>query len=353
MLLFSWLVFWASFGFSEECLKGAIHVHSYRSHDSKGSFKEIGQALRTQNFDFVILTDHQPPPKGVRPRLKIKGVPVLPVEENLLWIEGAEVTIKKKHQVLVLGSPAGKVLWLRGHEMEGLLEAKAAGAFLFLGHTAYSPKFPYPDMLDGVEIYNPHMDIWRAWRHWPRWLHLLLSHKDDLRKLWLSFLRHHKTEIKIWHRLVAGRPLGIMGGNDAHQNVRVMGRLIDPYDASFEFLATYVWAEGKSEEAILKALAGGRSYVGFPVIEDARGFRFEISSRTLSATLPQGAVGNIKIFKDNKKLGETTGESLSWPVEAPGLYRVEAWRTVRKKKRPWIYSNIIRVKESDLSATAP
>ncbi|MEK7287965.1 MAG: NAD(P)-dependent oxidoreductase [Elusimicrobiota bacterium] len=318
------------------CLKGAIHVHSHRSFDSKGSFEDIAGAAQAAGLDFVILTDH----------------PVLdstaawkppPASGNLIWIDGVEVQLEKRHQLAVLGPAAGRVTWRKDNEMDGLRQAKSLGAVIFLAHLAYSPRFLYPELLDGVEIFNPHISPWRSFSRWPR--RIVLAWRGKLESLWIDLIEAHSTEINIWSGMAKTQQLGITAGNDSHQNLRLFGRQVDPYEISLRLVATYVWVEEKSEAAILAALQSGQSYIAFPLIEEARGFRFEMANGDIQATLPGPTPGLIKIFHDGKLL-RTSASALSIRIPSPaqGLYRTEVWRVVNGKKKPWIYSNIIRIK---------
>ncbi|MBI4064731.1 MAG: PHP domain-containing protein [Elusimicrobia bacterium] len=334
------IAFLTSVAFSEDrCFKGAVHVHSGRSFDSKGTFEEIETAAQKAGLDFVVLTDHQPSRKDQ----SVKKMALLP-KTKTLWIDGAEVAPDKKHDFLVLGGGATNIQWEQGREMEGIKQAKEKGAVIFLGHLARARPFDHLELADGVEIFNPHKSAAGFLAQIPRFTHILISHRKNLDVLWLSLLDPPRKEITVWHRLAREKNLGILAGNDAHQNIRIFGSLLDPYEQNFRFVNTYVWAAKLTEESILNALKTGASYVGFPIIEEAAGFRFKSSGGRLVADLPAGTTGEIRLFKDNRLVTvRDNASSVSYETREPGLYRVEVWRRVRRKNRPWIYSNLLRV----------
>lgn len=314
------------------CLKGAIHVHSHRSFDSPGTFEDIARAAELAGLDFLILTEHpalhsaapwQPPPS----------------EGPLIWIDGAEVELENQHQVLVLGPAAGAVRWEKGKELEGLRQAKGLGATIFLAHLAWSPQFPYPELLHGVEIINPHISPIRMVPFLPKRLFLALT--GNIEGLWRDMAVPYTKEMEIWNRLAQSKNLGIMAGNDSHQNLRLLGRQIDPYEVSLKFVSTYVWADRKSEQAILEGLQLGQSYAAFTILAQARGFRFESSNNALKVFSPESGI--IKIFRNGEPLAETSGASAVIKIPGPGFYRAEVWKQITNQKKPWIYSNIIKV----------
>ena len=66
-----------------------------------------------------------------------------------------------------------------------------------------------------------------------------------------------------WEETRRKRPYAGIAGNDAHQNVRILGVQFDPYARSFGLVATHILAEELGEDAILDALRKGRTYVEF------------------------------------------------------------------------------------------
>ncbi|MGH7274432.1 MAG: PHP domain-containing protein, partial [Nitrospiria bacterium] len=65
-------------------LRGAIHVHSYISHDSRGTPEEIIQGAKETDLDFIVMTDHDSPrifKEGMQGRyegvLVIRGMEVI------------------------------------------------------------------------------------------------------------------------------------------------------------------------------------------------------------------------------------------------------------------------------------
>lgn len=318
------------------CLRGAIHVHSSRSFDSQGTFAEIEKAAQKTGLDFIVLTDHVP---GQEQNIWTTAPQS---SDDLVWIDGVEVELDNKYHLLVLGRPATLAPWEKGKEMESVLAAKKEGALVFMGHLARAKRFKDFELINGVEIYNTHADLFEPFMDLPKIL--LSSLKRDKKQMWLQLLDPPKKEIKLWRQWSRTKILPVTGGNDAHQNVRLMGRQLDPYEASFGFINTYVWAEAKTEAAILRALKTGSSYVGFPILHPAQGFSFKANAKNyLKVALPPQVQGKIKIYHNGKLAKEQIGDNLVWPHPEPGLYCPEVWIQNKKRWKPWIYSSCLNV----------
>ena len=53
--------------------------------------------------------------------------------------------------------------------------------------------------------------------------------------------------------------------------------------------------------------------------------------------------GHIKLIRDGITVAEAKGKNLSVTMDTKGAYRVE----VRRKRKPWIYSNHIRLLDDE------
>ena len=110
---------------------------------------------------------------------------------------------------------------------------------------------------------------------------------------------------------------------------------------------------------IFDALAAGHCFIGYDLPAPTRGFRFSAQGReanaimgdeiiadeavTLQAKLPSKA--EIRLIKDGKCIQTAKSESLVHITDEPGAYRIEAYRRYLGKRRGWIFSNPIYVKE--------
>jgi hypothetical protein len=134
--------------------------------------------------------------------------------------------------------------------------------------------------------------------------------------------------------------------------VRVMG-----YHRSFRFIRTHALCDeapsgevDHDREQVFAALRSGRCYISVDSVAPAGGFRFEADDvpmggeapagpRTLLAHVPKPA--RLRLLRDGSEVASAEGDELSHEVEAPGVYRVEAYRRSKGRERTWILSNPI------------
>jgi hypothetical protein len=140
----------------------------------------------------------------------------------------------------------------------------------------------------------------------------------------------------------------------------VLARLdIDPYSRSFQNVSTHILAPALDEPSVRLALRSGRVYVSHDWICDPTGFRFALETKD-GRTIPMGdetkfspggrlvaqapIACRMRLRKHGEVVAEKTGDRLEHGIEAPGVYRVEAWVRLDGEERPWIYSNPIYVR---------
>lgn len=137
---------------------------------------------------------------------------------------------------------------------------------------------------------------------------------------------------------------------------------LDPYSRSFRNVSTHILAPELTEPAIRRALREGHVYVSHDWICDPTGFRFQASVNgretatgpfmgdevtltpglRLNARLPVAC--RIRLIHNGRSIDERHSDRLDFPVETPGVYRLEAWLTLDGEERPWIYANPIYVR---------
>lgn len=156
---------------------------------------------------------------------------------------------------------------------------------------------------------------------------------------------------------------GIRAMTRGHKPQDVLVRLdLDPYSRSFRNVSTHILAPELTEPAIRRALREGHVYVSHDWICDPTGFRFEASVNgretatgpfmgdevtltpdlRLTAHLPVAC--RIRLIYNGRSINERHSDRLDFPVETPGVYRLEAWLTLDDEERPWIYTNPIYVR---------
>src|SRR6185295_16470809 len=83
-----------------------------------------------------------------------------------------------------------------------------------------------------------------------------------------------------WDETIRDRKVTAIGTSDAHQNVNILGRQLDPYSISLRFVNTHVLADRLDEKEILSALRNGHAYVSHDLLADPTGFQFFAAGRT-------------------------------------------------------------------------
>lgn len=336
------------------------HVHSTYS-DGTASVEEIIAIAAEAGRDVVLLTDHDS--MGAK-RDGCEGW-----HGSVLLLVGVEISPQGGHY-LAFGLE---------HEIEadGRPEAalaaavQSAGGFGFaahpfsegvrMSHRLGRPHgWPPADRpgLGGIELWNLTTDAAEAWRH-P--LQMISYLRDPERNL-DGPPRHH---LDAWDRLCAGRRVAAIGGLDAHQHgIRIRGRLFSPmrHERYFGILATYALCDrppsgelGADAAAVYEALREGRAYLGVDTIAPARGFRFwaesddevavigeERPAKDWTLKISSPATSEIALLRDGEPVARAEGAAtLEHRTTDPGVYRVEARRDFRGRRRPWILSNPI------------
>lgn len=321
--------------------KGAIHCHSYLSHDSKGTIAEISAAAAAARFDFLVMTDHQTDrsiAEGVRGTVG-----------DMLWVVGAEV---RSNRGTILAFPLTAPLKRVFDHRALVAEAHAQGALVFHAHGELTKAWDLGDV-DGVEIVNLHAGAIAA----PHVDMILGALFLPVRNVMMMTARRIDDVFVHWDALLAvHQPQTPIGGNDAHANVRLFGPLggtIGTYDEVFFTLSTHVLAERMDEPSLLEALKLGRTYVSCDLRGEGTGFDFRGVVGNL-VILPGDTVagvdglelrvktplpGEIKLLRDGAVVQTTEGRDLVSAAPLPGVYRVE----VTREGFPWLFSSTIKV----------
>lgn len=318
--------------------RGIVHCHSHLSHDSKGANEEIIAAAEKARVDFICMTDH-PAPDSLSKALEGK-------HGKVLFIKGAE---HKKLLALNLKDH------LKAEDTQGKIdETLKQGGLAFLCHIEEIPRLDAYSNFTGIELYNIHADV-KDEDKLKLFAGAMKFLKDDPDHSYLSFFDLPTRNLWHWDRLLQKRKTPAVAGNDAHQNVKLGKVQLDPYERSFRFVSTHVFARELEPKAILEALAGGRSYIAFDLLGDPKGFRFTIGKHTMgdefvfeksdiNVTLPKAAV--IRVLRNGRRIAMDYGASLNLPLNTPGVYRVEVYTTYKDRPYPWIYSNPIYVRSA-------
>lgn len=339
-----------------EDLKGVVHVHSRLSWDGRGAPEEVLTGARQAGLRWLMTTDDNTPrtfSEGPQGR-----------QGDLVVIRGVQVTYI--HSALLVFNLASQVeipYWesLNLHEtlqsMIALMKAK--GGIVFLANPARFQDWSVTGY-DGMEIYNFADDAgeWKNLARLPKYLFdVFYSYDRFPEELLLQFVDYPARPLARWDSATQSRRVVGIAGSDAHQNIRLFGRSLDPYGRIFGLVTTHLLAARRDERAVLEALREGHAYVAFDQLADATGFRMTADDGThralmgdavplspsLRLSLEAPHTGWIRVFQDGQLISEVDADRWEAPVTRPGTYRVEVWLRIMDAWRPWILSNPVYV----------
>ena len=108
---------------------------------------------------------------------------------------------------------------------------------------------------------------------------------------------------------------------------------------------------------VLDALRAGHTFVAYDLAGDSRGFRFTATGGGERASMGdeirlEGPVAlhvasplqaDLRLLRDGQEVARARGRELTFQAKQPGVYRVEAFRRFRFKRRGWVFTNPIYV----------
>lgn len=329
--------------------KGVIHVHTHLSHDSRGTEDEIVRAAKSAGLDFVMLTDHNSPDlfahAGTRER------------DGVLLIRGAEIRCDGQY-ILAVG--LDRYIDSRAMACAEVAAAVAARDGVAIG--AHPARFAQWDdaAIVGVEVWDLYDEAKAARWRFPGWaLDILLWYGTYPEEILSRLVRRPDRPLAAFDAQTTRRRLTAIGTPDAHQNIRIPGRQLDPYPLTFRLVPVYLLAPERTRDALLDALRNGRAYFAFELFRPAPTFAFRVIDSagrvfTVGDDVPPAeglmvevhapARGRITVLRDGRRLARTEGDRLSVPVDGPGAYRAEVEISVQGRWRPWIVANPVYVR---------
>jgi hypothetical protein len=349
--------------------KGAMHVHSFLGGDSTGTFDEIIAAAKSNQLDFVVMTEH-PSKNFSTAEMTLKGV-----HAGVLFVNGNEVSTAQADRLLVIPGNESAAETDQQSTQQVVTQAKARNATVFV---AYPEEFKSWDTTDydGVEVYNVYTNA-REINPIVMFFDGLWSYRSYPDLLFATFYKRPGESLRRWDSAIATRKqrLVAVAGNDAHANVglaltdtsgnTLVGLRLDPYERSFRLVRIHVLiANGGifDAETLLGALAAGHCFIGFDLFSDSSGFRFTGSNATgtriqgdeitlegeihLNVTAPISS--RIVLLRDGNAIQSESGLTRKeFTVTERGSYRVELYLPQLPgsvSEQPWILSNPIYVK---------
>ena len=363
-------------------VRGAISVHTGRSHDAEGTLEEVAEAAAAAGLDFVILGDHvgdwAEGGAGLLDPTRLQGV---------LLVPGLELPVKDAGRVLAVGMDTLPREWL-GSVEELVAEVDEGDGFLSIVH----PRSPRGrERWDGLG--RPGIDAWESFD---------VSEMARLRQdeLWVGYRiaailasmatgRGHESIAHFWKEgtetqallaydsVRASTPTALTGGLNHHPKARILGHLVPAYAPFFRTVVNHVRLREpladdpfQARAQLLAALRTGRLFVtlgdggdvpDFDVWADDGGATTTMGERgvwtgsgVLGIRVPAstGRVA-VRILRDGAEaawLDARGGDALGWTIPGPGSYRVElfepGWKVggLRLGFRPWIVSNPVELR---------
>lgn len=346
--------------------KGVSHVHSFLGGHSSGSFQEIIDGARSNDLDFVVMTEHN------ERDINTAAMTLQGIHGGVLFLNGNEVSIEGTGRVLLIPGLSSQ------DDARRPLQALATDTRSKQGLTvvAYPQEFSGwgTNDYDGVEVYNVYSNA-RQINPIVMFFDGLWSYRSYPDLLFANFYDKPSANLRLWDQeLARGRRLTALAGNDAHANVgiglidssgnSVLSLHVDPYERSFRLVRVHALIpQGMtlSLEALLTAFREGHCFVGFDLFSDTTGFRFVGRSGaetriqgdelrfqgearlTVAVPLPS----RIVLLKNGESAGQEYGTKADFVVKEPGTYRCEVYLPQLPhpvREQPWIISNPIYVR---------
>jgi hypothetical protein len=347
-----------------------IHLHSEYSFDGRTPVAEMVQAARASGVRFLALTDHGCTTARER---GWEGW-----HDGILVIVGQEISPRFNHY-LAFG-PCGAVDIPDDAEgtdpVDVALRVREEGGIGFIAHPDHkgAPLFHvkhYPWTDWSVRGFTG-LGIWDFMTDWQGTLSGRLQALVSYLLPALVLRGPERETLARWDALGRERRVPGIGECDNHNTRKRwfgMNMQVFPFARVLPILRTHVLTEdplpedpGRAIAAVLEALAEGRAYVANDRLGSAAGFRFHADHSGVAVPMgaealftpgerpvlqvrsPQRAI--LRLIRDGSVVREVRGRALSETADGPGVYRVEAYRRVWGRRRPWIFSNPVYLRES-------
>ena len=341
--------------------KGVIHVHTSLGGHSTGTFTELIDAARSNDLDFVIMTEH-PQAEFDTAAMTLSGI-----HAGVLFVNGNEVATADGNRLLLIPAPPNAN---ERHTTKDFIDQQKMNQGLAFAAYPTESNTWQANAVDGVEIYNLFTNTKKINRL-VTFFDGLWSYRTYPDLMFANFFDRPAEELKRWDDAVvsSNRKLVAVGGNDAHSNVgfgladssgkQIAGVKLDPYERSFRIVRTHVLIQKDkplTRESLLEAFALGHCYVSFDVFGDATGFDFRLVQNSgfmgdetayfqpLELTAKAPLASRFVLLRNGVAVDQSAGSTVRFPVTAPGIYRIEVYLDALPPPatgKPWIISNPI------------
>lgn len=370
--------------------RGALHAHSFWSHDSEGTLLDIVPAAKKVGIDFIFLTDHAHGNSDTIPRGYkgyYDGVLIEPGTERegfCAWPLRSTVTDWSVDRDTVAKNVVSN------------------GGIIFYAHSEEDHNWHNP-YYQGMEIYNIHTDI-KDESLLPIICNFIASGEKNRAWGMRESFDEQKSILAHWDSLNQWRAIAGFAAVDAHENQNFRARflkdgriewlgpnakpidtventiwnrwlfhepdesgwifkfMIDTYEASFNNVTNYVFADTLSVPSISNHLKKGHLFIAFKSLGDAEGFMFcsknndgkvsgilgdsvqvnQVKSMQTVSPLP----GQFRLIYNGKVVGTSPDGQYEYQWSEPikkGVYRIEMHIKLNDQFVPWVYSNPIHV----------
>jgi len=370
--------------------RGVMHVHSYLSHDSKGTLDDIIPAAKTDGIDFIFLTDHphgrlDTLPKGyhgyfngvlIEPGTENDGFDIWPLHPTVIDWKLNKDTVAKN-----IVSKGGIICYAHTEESHNWSNTDFQGMEIYNFHTDTKDQSPVPIILNVIVNGN-------KYRHWvmreffdeqtpilARWDSLnrirkivgfsaVDAHENqnyrarylkDGRVQWIgpNAKPVDTMEVKFWNKWLFEKP---------DKSGWIFKWLVDTYQASFNYITNYVIADTLASPSLADHMKKGHLFTAFKSLADAKGFLYYAVNKkdslvailgdsinidqvkTLNAISP--FPGQFRLIHDGKTVNISSDENYRFTWSEPlekGAYRIEIHLKLQGKLIPWLYSNPIYI----------
>lgn len=373
--------------------KGILHAHTYWSHDSRGSIKEILPAAKKAKLDFLFFSDHAHGKLDTFPRSYHGTYDGIIIESGTESSDGLMVC------------PMDSVVldWNKGQDSI-IKEVVERGGLALYVHTEKPHDWENPDY-QAMEIYNIHTDMLDGEKLVPLIINFAINGKK-YRHWCFRELYDDQTEILAnWDKLNKSRKIVGMAAVDAHNNQNIRARYlddgkvewvgpnaktleikepglkekillgepdqagwafnfdVDTYFGSFNYVNTHVFSDTLNNVAIKNHLVEGHAFIAFENLAEANGFQFFSTNKEnklngilgdsvlVSTTSKLQAISpypvQFSLLKDGKVI-DTKDNLYSYDFDIhsqPGNYRIVASLMLNKKWTAWVMTNPIYIYE--------
>ena len=370
--------------------RGVLHVHSYLSHDSKGTLNDIIPAAKSDGIDFIFLTDHprgniDTIPKGykgfydgvlIEPGSEKQGFDTWPLDSTIIDWSVDKDTIAKN-----IVSKGGIIFYAHTEELHNWANPYYQGMEIYNFHTDTKDESLPPQIINFIvngtkyrpwalrEMFDEQTTILALWdslnlkRQIVGFSAVDTHENQNIRAKYLKDGRIQwigpnakaidTMEVKFWNKWVFNQPDKDGWG---------FKWMIDTYKDGFNYITNYVLADSLSVPSLAENLKRGHLYTAFKSLGDAKGFMYYSKNqkdslngimgdsvradhvKSLNAVSP--FPGQFRLIHNGKTVNISASESYQYtwsdPIEKGG-YRIEIHIKLNGKLVPWLYSNPIYI----------